>query len=233
MRRILLADAARRIAAQRHDMAHAGGAIIADHLVHFLARGGDAGQMRRRRQRRLVQDALDGGMGALAGGAAGAIGHRDEIRAQRRKPRHRLPQRLLHLLRLGRKEFERDADAALAAGVGDAAGARVCRRSSRHLARWREHDARIARRARATRRSCRRSPAPAAECDADHVEARRLPAIASPSRGAKPSRRCACSSRRNSRSCGAKSTTSSRPPGRSTRAASRIARAPSSRKCST
>ena len=31
--------------------------------------------------------------------------------------------------------------------------------------------------------------------------------------GAKPSRRCACSSRRNSRSCGAKSTTSSRPAG--------------------
>ena len=30
---------------------------------------------------------------------------------------------------------------------------------------------------------------------------------------AKPSRRCACSSRRNSRSCGAKSTTSSRPAG--------------------
>ncbi len=48
--------------------------------------------------------------------------------------------------------------------------------------------------------------------------------------GAKPRRRCACSSRRNSRSCGAKSITSRRPPGTCARErASLIARAPSSR----
>ncbi len=57
------------------------------------------------------------------------------------------------------------------------------------------------------------------------VEAGRASSIAPRSRRESRARRCACSSRRNSRSCGAKSTTSSRPPGRSTRAASRIARA--------
>ena len=46
-----------------------------------------------------------------------------------------------------------------------------------------------------------------------HVEAGGGDPSASPSPAAKPRRRWACSSRRNSRSCGAKSTTSSRPAG--------------------
>ena len=80
MRRVALADAADRIAAQRHDVAHAGVAIAADHGVDLVARRGDAGEMRRRRQRGLGEDALDGRVRALAGRAAGAVGHRDEVR---------------------------------------------------------------------------------------------------------------------------------------------------------
>ena len=93
---------------------------------------------------RLREDALDGRVGALAGRAAGAVGHRDEIRLQRREPRDRFPERLLHLRGLRRKKFERDVQC----------GARRRRRrsgwraahSSRHLARGRlrQHDARIA-----------------------------------------------------------------------------------------
>ena len=92
-------------------------AIVADHVVDLLAGRGDAGEMRGRRQRGLGQDALDGRVGALARRAAGAVGHRDEIGLERRQPRDRLPQRLLHLLGLRREELERDADAALVAGV--------------------------------------------------------------------------------------------------------------------
>ena len=83
MRRVALAEPAGGIAAQRHDVAHARGAVVADHGVDFVAGGGDAGEMGRRRQRGLRQDALDGGMGALAGRAAGAIGDRDEVRLER------------------------------------------------------------------------------------------------------------------------------------------------------
>ena len=51
MRRVALADAAGRIAAQRHDVAHARLRIGGDHRVDLGAGGGDAGEMRRRRQR--------------------------------------------------------------------------------------------------------------------------------------------------------------------------------------
>ena len=51
MRRVALAETADRIAAQRHDVAHARRAIAADHGVDLVAGGGDAGEMRRRRER--------------------------------------------------------------------------------------------------------------------------------------------------------------------------------------
>ena len=124
MRRVRLAGAAKRIAAQRHDMAHAGLRIGADHRIDLGAGRGDASQVRRRRQHGLGEDALDGGVGALARRAAGAIGDGDEIRLERRQPADRLPQRLLHLRGFRRKEFERHADAARRAGIDEAAGTR-------------------------------------------------------------------------------------------------------------
>ena len=59
MRRIALADAAQRIAAQRHDMAHARARIGRDHRVDLAAGRGDAGEVRRRRQHGLGENALD------------------------------------------------------------------------------------------------------------------------------------------------------------------------------
>ena len=102
------ADAGGGIAAQRHDVADADLVIARHHVVDLALRRADAGQMRGRRQAGLFQDAGDGRMGALAGRSAGAIGHRDEIRRQRRQPVDGLPQAALHLLRLGRKELEGD-----------------------------------------------------------------------------------------------------------------------------
>ena len=80
-------------------------------LVDLVARRAHAGQMRGRRQRGLGEDALHRRVGALARRAARAVGHRHEIRPQRREPLDRLPQRALHLLGLRREELERDVDA--------------------------------------------------------------------------------------------------------------------------
>src|SRR5262245_18885722 len=90
-------------------------AIIRDHAVDLLARCRYAGEMRGGRQRRLRQNPLDGRVRALARRSAGAVGDRDEVGAQRRKPCDRFPKRRFHLLGLGWKEFERDVDAARAA----------------------------------------------------------------------------------------------------------------------
>ncbi len=108
MRGVRRADAARRIAAQRHDVADADIVIAADDIVDLAARRADAGQMRGRRQAGLGQDAGDGGMGALAGRPAGAIGHRHETGRERRQPLDGVPQAALHLLGLGRKELKGD-----------------------------------------------------------------------------------------------------------------------------
>jgi hypothetical protein len=108
MRGVGGADAAGRIAAQRHDVADADLVIAADDIVDLAARRADAGQMRGRQQAGFVEDAGDGGMGALAGRSAGAIGHRDEIGRQRRETLDGVPQAALHLLGLGREELKGD-----------------------------------------------------------------------------------------------------------------------------
>ena len=118
MRLIGRAEPAGRIAPQRHDMAHACRPIGSDDLVDLGAGGGDAGQMRRRLQTGLVDHALDGVVGALAGRAAGAIGHGDERRTERLQPAHAVPQIDLHLLVLRRKELEGDARTARAVAAG-------------------------------------------------------------------------------------------------------------------
>src|ERR1700687_6165653 len=108
MRGVGCADAARRIAAQCDDMADADIVIAADDIVDLAARRADAGQMRGRQKVGLSEDAGDGGMGALPGRSAGAIGDRDEIGRERRETLDGLPQAALHLLRLRREELERD-----------------------------------------------------------------------------------------------------------------------------
>ena len=70
--------------------------------------------MRGGHQRGLAHELRHGGVRALARRAARAVGHRHEARPQRLEPADRRPQRLLHLLRLGREEFEGDVDVAIA-----------------------------------------------------------------------------------------------------------------------
>ena len=103
-------EARRRIAAQGHDMAHAGAVIGGKRLADFVPRRADAGQMRRRLHRRFANEPRDRRVGALAGRAACAVGDRDESRVERLEPPRRLPEARLHLARLRRKELEGDAD---------------------------------------------------------------------------------------------------------------------------
>src|SRR5262249_37870077 len=243
MRRVFLVDAADRIAAQRYDVAHAGRAIVADHGVDLGAGGGDAGEMRGRGERSLAKDALDGCVGALAGRTAGAVGHRHEIGFERREPGDGFPKGLFHLLGLRREELGGDADAALGAGAHEAAGARLgihqaTSRSGATAAGAAAADgSAIARRvSRPSQSETAILPSEAGSGASVCCRTRSRPAAFShwlTVSAANPRRRWACASRRNSRSWGAKSMTSSRPPGRSTRAASAIARPPSSRKCRT
>src|SRR6185437_4191424 len=72
----------------------------------------DASQVRRRREFGLVQNSLDRRVRALTGRAACAVGDRDEARMKWLEGLDRLPQALLHLLALGREEFEADRDVA-------------------------------------------------------------------------------------------------------------------------
>src|SRR6185503_9588935 len=168
---------------------------------------------------------------ALARRAAGAIGDRDEVRCERLQALDRFPQDLLHALVLGREELERHAD--LAHARHETAGAL----SDVHQAAPRLAGTAIS--ARASRAShsdtaiftSEPGSGPSCLCITGSRPAAVIHCVTVS--GTKPSRRWAYCSRKNSCSCGAKSTTSRRPPGRSTRAASRIARAPSSRKCST
>ena len=113
VRRVAFTDAADRIAAQRHDVTHAGSTIIADHAVDLIACRRNASEMGRRYECSLGQNAFDRAVGAFTSGAARAISHGDEMGPQRRQPRNRFPQCAFHLLGLGWKEFERDPNAAL------------------------------------------------------------------------------------------------------------------------
>ena len=98
----------RRIAPERDDVAHARLPVAARDLVDLGAARADAGQVRRRHQRGFAQDPGDGGVGALARRAAGAVSDRYETRAERFEPLDGRPQNLLHLLGLGGKELEGD-----------------------------------------------------------------------------------------------------------------------------
>ena len=94
-----------------HAMARTG-AVLDRRTATRLRNRVDAGEMRGRLEMRLLQDAGDGGVSALAGRTAGAVGHRDESRIERLEPADGAPQRLLHRLRSRREELERHVDVA-------------------------------------------------------------------------------------------------------------------------
>src|SRR5512135_700201 len=174
----------------------------------------DAGQMGCRLEAGFVDDALDRGVGSLAGRAAGAIGDRDERRRQGLKPADRLPQIGLGLGRFRRLEFEGDFDSAL---VGDEI-VEAHAASARDLASdWASQSFTV---------SLFLPAAIASLASGFNPAAANQPCT---SRSENPSRRWAKSLRRNSRSCGAKSAINKRPPGRITRAASATAAPGSSR----
>ncbi len=105
-RLVARADAGSRVAAQRHDRGHARIAVLADDAVDLLAAGVDAGQVPGDVEPRVGDDLRNGSHGALARGAARAIGDGDELRAQRREALDRFPQHLLHRIGGRREEFE-------------------------------------------------------------------------------------------------------------------------------
>ena len=59
----------RRVAAKGHDVADSGLVVRTGHLVHLLARGADAGEMRRGGERGLPEDPMHGRVGTVAGAA--------------------------------------------------------------------------------------------------------------------------------------------------------------------
>src|SRR5262249_18752201 len=148
----------------------------------------------------------------------GAIGHRNEIGIEGAELFDRLPERTLQGFSLGREKFERN-------------------RKRAHIANsfWPSWP-------------CSSLTFVSASLSADQIFTvraafsrgakvtmlvTRAPAAlhqVSISPSLKPRRRCACFSRRNSRSCGAKSTINKRPPGFKSRTVSATARAGSERK---
>src|SRR5690606_39164721 len=217
-----------RVPAQRNEALHAHCRKVADDRIHLLPGGVHAGQMRGGRQIGCVQNPQHRVCGALARGAARPVGDGDEAWPERCETLDRLPQLQRHIVALGGKEFERDADlfARLLAP----------RKPVRHYTvslRSEALSAATATRVSRASHSLTVSPSAASPSGAKaRVSSRSSSASASHSpicRSEKPSRRCACSSRRNSCACGAKSTITSFPPGRKRRAASRIAAPGSSR----
>ncbi len=78
MRRVALARATDRIAAQRHEVAHTACPELLDHLVDIGAHGADTGQVCRRvGHAHLVDQPAHRLQRRCTGGATCPIGHRD------------------------------------------------------------------------------------------------------------------------------------------------------------
>src|SRR5205823_11023889 len=89
-------------------MPNAGLPIVAGDGVDLLTGRGNAGQMRRGFEARLVADAPHRRVRALAGRAAGSVSNGDKARAQRFEPLDDLPEPLLNFRCLRREELEGD-----------------------------------------------------------------------------------------------------------------------------
>ncbi len=100
------ARTAGRVAAQRQHVADAGVAELAQDRGQLVAGVPDAGQVGHREQRGLLRDPPGDRDRAVAGGAAGAVGHRHERRPQRLELADRAPEHRLAVVVLGREELE-------------------------------------------------------------------------------------------------------------------------------
>jgi hypothetical protein len=175
MRLVCGTHALRRVSPQRHEMIDAHGLEFACHGIDRRLVRSDAGQVRGGGELGLVADPGDRVQCRLLGRAARTIGHRHEIRLERRKPRDAFPQLALHVAVLGRKELEGHLDAfgkSFCAGAEGAGHVRqflcwkkVCRRQSagagREPARWSPSALGWRRNRVEGRRSSRRSARPA------------------------------------------------------------------------
>ena len=98
--------AARRVTAQRHDMAHTGGPIFISDSIQFLGRRVHAGEVRGGRDRRFLHNARHRGVGAFPRRPASAISDRHKAWVQWHQCFHGLPQAFLHRRRFRRKKLK-------------------------------------------------------------------------------------------------------------------------------
>jgi hypothetical protein len=102
---------ARRVTAQREDVADARILEVRDDLAYLVPSGAGAGEVGDRGDGRLLGDALHDAQGAVTGGPAGSIGDVDERRAEGLELTDGLPQRHLTLVGLRWEELEREGRA--------------------------------------------------------------------------------------------------------------------------
>ena len=96
------------VAAQRHDVSHAGAPVAHDLGVCFRATAADAGQVAGDRQGRAVADRLQHAEGRVGRAAACTAGHGDEAGPERCEPLESLPQSQLGIGRARREDLEGD-----------------------------------------------------------------------------------------------------------------------------
>ena len=97
-----------RVAAQQHHVLDPLGGVRVEDPLELRAGVPDAGQVGHRGQRGVAGDPAGDADGLVAGAAAGAVGHRDEVGPVGLEGLDRRPQRLLAGLVLGREELERE-----------------------------------------------------------------------------------------------------------------------------
>ena len=121
--RSVAGDAGRWIAAEGDDVAHAHIPVLIGDFVDVITRRVDAGEMRGWYEGAFVENPFDRSMGTFAGAATGAVGHRDELRAEWFESLHGVPKVRFHLRRFWREELERDFE-------------REWKRERGHVSRW-------------------------------------------------------------------------------------------------
>ena len=101
-------EAGGRVPAQRQEGVDSDGRVLAHHVGQLVAARPDAGEVRDGGQRRLAGDLAGDPHRPVARGAPGAVGHRDECRAQGLDVADRLPEHALTVVGLRREQLERE-----------------------------------------------------------------------------------------------------------------------------